>query len=287
MIETKRMLITPEMAKAWLEKSTTHNRNVGKTRLANIVNALKTGRWEFNGETMIFDENGNILDGHTRLTACAQSGVPLESLVVFGVPARVLPTIDGTGGRTHADLLTFAGEKNTHVLASACRLVWLAEGDSLDAVSSSASKMGMTREELLPILARNPSLRASASAYHPYYKGFQLVTPSIWVFMMSWLPRYSPQKAESFLASLSQGTGLDQFDPVYQLRHRLIQNSLTKAKLPLLDILALIIKAWVFHAKGLKVQQLRWRTQGAKPEMFPNPNPWPAEDAEETGDIGF
>jgi hypothetical protein len=50
---------------------------------------MRLGVWALNGKSLIFDSNGRLLNGQHRLTACAQSGVPLVTLVVRGVNPSV------------------------------------------------------------------------------------------------------------------------------------------------------------------------------------------------------
>lgn len=51
---------------------------------------MKTGRWVLNGETICFDSNGVLRDGHHRLLAIIESGVTIEVLVVRGVAAFLM-----------------------------------------------------------------------------------------------------------------------------------------------------------------------------------------------------
>ena len=53
------------------------------------------------------------------------------------------------------------------------------------------------------------------------------------------------------------------------LRERLRTNSAGKAKLPLLEIVALFFKAWIAYQNGKQVKCLRWNNGGANPEKFP------------------
>jgi hypothetical protein len=75
--------------------------------------------------------------------------------------------------------------------------------------------------------------------------------------------------AEQFFDRLASGAGLTKHDPVYLLRERLRTNSAGKAKLPLLEIVALFFKAWIAYRNGKQVKCLRWNNGGANPEKFP------------------
>jgi hypothetical protein len=70
------------------------------------------------------------------------------------------------------------------------------------------------------------------------------------------------------LHSSLEGVGLDGDSPSYFLRERLIANQSNKAKLPKLEIAALLIKALTAESEGRTLRTLRW-SAGAK-EAFPS-----------------
>lgn len=273
------MTVTPAQARQWLAASNTTNRSLSKMLLAQMVKDLLAGKWRLNGETIIFDSASNILDGHHRLTACAESGVAIETFVVLGADPSALVTIDTGKTRDSTDALTFAGESNAGALAAAARLVWLAEAGSLDESGRGARRAGLTREELLNTVARHPGLRDAASGCTAYYRQFPQLPRSLWAFMRYWFARYDAARAASFVEALASGAGLEKDDAVFLLRSRLIQNANMKAKLPLKEVLALAIKAWVHHARGEKLRSLRWLADGNRAEAFPDPDPGALPDA--------
>lgn len=79
------MMVTPEMAAEWL-KSNTKNRSLSQAIVNYYAAEMKAGRWELNGETIKFYENGTLKDGQHRLSAVVKAGVPVEMEVRFGVP---------------------------------------------------------------------------------------------------------------------------------------------------------------------------------------------------------
>lgn len=85
------MLITPEMARKWLEEY--NERNPRKRINNNVVNAyvedMRNGKWLFNGEPIVFDENGFIKNGQHRLCAIIRSGISAFILVVFNVDPTI------------------------------------------------------------------------------------------------------------------------------------------------------------------------------------------------------
>lgn len=268
-MNVQRATVTPEIAAEWLRKSGTKNRNLKRGVVAGLARAMRGGEWRVNGETIIKDDAGNILDGHHRLSACVEAGVPFETLIVFGAPADALATIDTGRARTAADTLTFAGEVNADTLSAAARLTWLAHEGCLEFGSRSGGELGLTREALVAFVRAHPGLRESASRASTRYKLFPHLPRSVWGFLDYYLPELSAGRARAFLSALESGAGLESGDPRHVLRERLILNAASKAKLPLVQVLALTAKAWNLYLAGRTVKFLRWRTEGDSPEPFP------------------
>ena len=89
------MEITPEKAREILEKRNTDNYRNLKQSAANLYEKdMKDGNWMFNGDTIRFDKNGQLMDGQTRLTAIRDSGISQKFFVVTGLDPECAKTID-------------------------------------------------------------------------------------------------------------------------------------------------------------------------------------------------
>lgn len=96
--------ITPEMATHYLDKSKGNRKLRERTKLMSYVKDMERGAWLYNGDAIRFSEDGVLLDGHHRLTACEKSGVPLISDIVV-IPSESIHTIDKGASRSEADSL--------------------------------------------------------------------------------------------------------------------------------------------------------------------------------------
>lgn len=105
---------TPEMAKDILAKHNSKNRRLSKSH-ANLLRInMEKGTWLFNGDSICFDDKGELIDGQHRLSALSSFGKPLPLLVVRGLPSEAIKTIDQTHkNRSLADLLKIDGITNT------------------------------------------------------------------------------------------------------------------------------------------------------------------------------
>lgn len=126
-LTVKVMQITRELALEWLKKNAL-NRAVRRGNLQRLINALKSGTWDHcNGETIVFADDGSLMDGQHRLQAVVETGIPITSLVVWGVEARKMGTIDTGSMRGMGDYFAMAGYKNGRNLAAALALLALWE----------------------------------------------------------------------------------------------------------------------------------------------------------------
>ncbi|WP_257264502.1 ParB/RepB/Spo0J family partition protein [Endozoicomonas sp. ONNA2] len=99
--QSTRLLMTPEMAENILEERNGRNRKISKELVRRISRDIKNDRWIFNGQPIIFDDEGHLIDGQHRLTAIARSGKAVETLVVSGIEdKKAFHTIDHGKPRT-------------------------------------------------------------------------------------------------------------------------------------------------------------------------------------------
>jgi hypothetical protein len=86
--------ITPDKAIAYLAKST-GNRPIIQRSVTELYAAIKTGKWRVTPNGIGFDVNGRLIDGHHRLTAITQAGLPVQSWVTRGLDPESWFAIDG------------------------------------------------------------------------------------------------------------------------------------------------------------------------------------------------
>ncbi|MBO7732139.1 MAG: hypothetical protein J6S67_06295 [Methanobrevibacter sp.] len=95
MIKFNLVEITPEKADEWLQKRNTENyRNYKPSAEYLYKKDMKDGNWLFNGDTIKFDTNGNLIDGQHRLKAIKESETTQKYIVVEGLDPECTKTID-------------------------------------------------------------------------------------------------------------------------------------------------------------------------------------------------
>lgn len=99
--------ITPSIAKDILDNRNENNYRTLKESAARLYeNDMKAGNWMFNGDTIRFDTNGDLIDGQTRLEAISRSGIPQDFIVVYGLDPNCAQTIDSGFKRSIEDYLS-------------------------------------------------------------------------------------------------------------------------------------------------------------------------------------
>lgn len=110
--------VTPEMAADILTNHNLNNRNVSKSHVKVLLQNMKTNAWRFNGDSIRFDENGNLIDGQHRLNALKEYGQPLPMLLISGFDEQTIRTIDQEiKPRNLGDLFKMNGVANSNAVA--------------------------------------------------------------------------------------------------------------------------------------------------------------------------
>jgi hypothetical protein len=260
-----RMLVTPAMAKIWLETTNVNNRPLSEMHWMKIWLDIAEGRWKYNGEPISFGTNGALLNGQHRLQACAVGDTPIDTDVIFGLDPEAMSTIDIGKVRTAANIAHLEGIQNASVACAAAHLILLHENGGIQQLGNKQVEPSKTKvNERVRTDHRISDIAGRAAGL-----GRSLAPPRVMACCYYFFSAQNPDLAEQFFDRLASGAGLTKHDPVYLLRERLRTNSAGKAKLPLLEIVALFFKAWIAYRNGKQVKCLRWNNGGANPEKFP------------------
>lgn len=106
------MVITPAMAKEWLETRNTANRGLLRNRVLQYTADMQNGTWIPNHQGIAFYDDGTLFDGQHRLAACVESGVNLQTQVTFGMQKEAAIGVDCHRARDLKDNIRLAGLSN-------------------------------------------------------------------------------------------------------------------------------------------------------------------------------
>ena len=266
------VLITPGMALGWLKRND-KNRTFSRKAAKDLSYEMANGYWKENGESIIFDWAGMLIDGQHRLQAVVKSGHNYLVPVITGVEAAVRPTVDTGKKRSGAANLQMAGEKNAAVL-SATLVLWRGyAARDVPAMTHPAQGNPERRTSIPRIMeyvSEVPGIREAVTkslALRPAGPGRALVPASeaamVWLAIVK--SGASEDRANQFLGSVLAGFNLTEDSPVVGLRRRLIDNIGPGLRMDKRERLALVLKTWLLWSTGQTRKVIRWETD----ESFP------------------
>ncbi len=121
------MLVTPELAQAWLTKRAPFQRSISQSTVAKYAAEMRKGAWQFVPNLVIsLTPDGFILDGQHRLSAVVQSGIAQRFMVHFDGDQSHFSVIDRGRLRSPIQLAAMADcEFNLgHHVSAVNALLW-------------------------------------------------------------------------------------------------------------------------------------------------------------------
>jgi hypothetical protein len=113
MLKSEVVLITPEMAKKYLEKNT-RNRPFCRSSVDRYLTDMRNNRWRLTHQGIAFNCDGTLLDGQHRLQAIIELGIPIYMMVTWNVDAEAQLNMDDHKIRAaHCSLSIVTGESVT------------------------------------------------------------------------------------------------------------------------------------------------------------------------------
>lgn len=238
--------ITPELAHYYLSLST-GNRNLKRVKMINLIRDMKNGHWEVNGEGIIFDADGALLDGHHRLTACRESQVTIKSVVVRGVSKAAHGTIDTGTSRTVGDTLHMGGIKNSNAVAAiSVILACLKNGK--------ARSVALTTTEVYQMIEAYPAILDAKDFANRTLTRCGSLLGAVYVVAEKTGERAIATEFRDVLKS-----GIPAYDgcPAHLFRERIIRESIIGKPCTLTDLQTLFFTAWEKFRRGDRVKNLK------------------------------
>lgn len=252
--------VTPAMAQEFL-KANTSNRPLRKDYVAELASTMRRGEWSLNGETIKFAKNGRLLDGQHRLSAIIESRVPIDIMVVRNVDDGAFATIDMNRKRTAADALAIAGYPNEKLVAASVRLILLLSDNKPNArVVYSHTQIKEWCDAYFEELSRFIPLGRMVAKSN-------MCESSIVVALCYFFNQKDPSATNTFFSRVADGVGLRNGSPIAALRSRLTTNATSPAKLPRVDVVALIIKSWNAYREDRDIDVIAWRSDEGFPSI--------------------
>lgn len=258
--------ISPAKASKYLESSP-ENRVTSSTRkVANIyAEAMKRGEWRMNGECIIFDKEGRLLDGHHRLLGVTIAGIPVKLSVCRGVDREVFTTYN-CGLRTNlAQILGMKGVKNNMMIMGIIGInINLCSTGRIR--SNNGASGGGTRtisSDFNVYMADRDAYDEAAVLANRLYS-YGKILRHTWIggvyYFLTHKGGYSPIEVLPFFEALChlETSGVT---PCDTLRNYIIRQRFSNMKLEDGYLAALLIKAWNAYITKRTVKQIRFNQE--------------------------
>ncbi|MFI7189971.1 hypothetical protein ACIBQ0_09570 [Nocardia nova] len=272
-ISTDVVAVDAAVAKRWLLRNT-NNRTVREKKVQQYHVEMIEGRWQFNGEAIKFDPDGNLLDGQHRLEALARTagtGLAFPMLVIRGLPPQTQVTMDQGVKRTPADQLELRGigAANPQLTAGAIRVLQQWHDGNLfgdkTRVSALSAPQVVEWAECYPHHVETINLYAS--------RGITRIKarPSVSAAVAVRLHEIDPDDCAQYFDLALTGAGLALDSPILALRERLDRIKTNKIRTSDREFLALFVITWNAFRHRRALTKLQLPKHGLTRANFPTP----------------
>lgn len=207
--------VTPGLAAEWLQANK-RNRPLSKSHVDHMEDVMLSGDMTMNGEPLIFDSNGDLMNGQHRLHACLRSGVCFDALVVRNVSPDAFDTLDGGRKRTIADVLGMNGESLPRYVAVGLSALFnfIESGGRIDCRRGRIATPKIAER----LLKAHPRMRESVAAIRS-----QKLFDGQWVYCIHYLFTLVDNRLASELVEVLRNGSPDVGRPFNVLREQLIR----------------------------------------------------------------
>ena len=266
-IEKKK--ITPKMAHEFLRMNWS-NRTVRNEHTDRIATDIREGRWQLNGESIKFDDDGHLIDGQHRLLAIIEADKAAETYIVTGAPKSTQRTLGGVIARTFSDELTMRGVPYASVCAGAAKTAaiydrfnfWEPKHVRQISVTDQADAFDRHEDAILA------AAKFVTRLYGQNKGGGFLPTQTMMAGQLVWMRRHDMKTADWFVERAYTGVALAHDEPVHLLR-RMFNPRDVRRRMGFNLRNAVTIKAFNYTCEGRKIGRLQWRSAGPMVEDFP------------------
>lgn len=258
-------VIHPPTAKQMLETNR-GNRHPNVAAIGRYADDMAAGRWHVGTSVIIFNEDGDLIDGQHRLQACVQAGVPFTSLVVRGVSREARPAIDQGVKRSLSHVLTWKGHVSTASLGAAVKAAWVWQNTGTPFNRSTFP----TNDQSLAWLELNPSMPATVKVADQLKKALGVPLSTVAAFL-HWTTMAEPEATDEFVGKMKLGVGLEYGDPALALREWVLRQATSNvtSRKPLPAVYCQVfVTAWNAQMEGRPMKQAKYVKRDTFPELL-------------------
>lgn len=256
--------ITPAKAQQYLQTSK-GNRPISRPTVLSYADTMKKGGWLLNGVCICFDTDGHLSDGHHRLWAVIEAGIPVRFDVCRGVPTEAFTTYDCGRHRTLGQLLAMQDKKHYNLVASI-----VVANDQIvrrgrlhgNISADNKNNAKKTNAEKYQLYQKDPAGYDAAAAVMVRLLGRCRVISGSWAggiyYYLTHTGGYSEQEVLPFFEAVFS---IDTSDIMVadMLRKTITKAALEGKSLQPELLWALIVKSWNYYITGVTPKILRYQ----------------------------
>lgn len=250
--------INPDIAELWLSKFNGTNRPLIENHSKELARRMSADQWRLNGETIKFNQKGEMIDGQHRCRAIVIHSKPVEIEVRFGL-GNIFETLDEGKKRSPGDVLAIEG--TSHYTNIAAAIGFIVRHNNGNNVVGSRMKSKISNRDVLDFYHKHAEkleeyVRFGNKLYD--LSGRFLSASEFTAYMYLFSEKHATD-ASKFLEKLAIGANLERTSPIFHLRAKLMQSKMDKQKsLNARVKKALIIKAWNAYRKDNEMKILKF-----------------------------
>ena len=262
--------VTPMHAASLLEKNSC-NRALSDKTVSKYAKQMARNKWALNGEPIILNGDGRMLNGQHRAAACVKAGKPFPSLIVSGIDESAFDTMDSGKQRTLADAMSADGIANASSAAAGVRCLKAYE-QSETPDTRVLNDLYFVKRDYIDRYHEDAELIQRGILHATRLRGKMQIAKSAMTFCFVIFAGYDEDLAADFFAGVECGRGLAKRDPCYVVRERFLRIGVAdKFDMTATEQAAAMFKAFRAFAHNVEIgpRQLAWRRYGPAAEKFP------------------
>lgn len=211
--------IKPSVASYILENNNSKNRKISASKIRQTSSDILSGKFLVNGESVIFDRNGLLLDGQHRLLACVETNVEIVSLCAFGIDPIAMQTIDLGKGRTSGDVAQISGIPSGNAVAAIARMMIAYDKTNGETLGR---PQDLSSNEILQYLNDNPDVSDVHRWSVTHLASLRGICPATVLAAARIIlqRKYGPEVVH-YLNQVGSGINIAPNDPAFIIRRRL------------------------------------------------------------------
>lgn len=262
------LIITPKMARKWLDENNRNNRRVSEDRVQLLVKQIKEGKFILSPDAIAFDQDDRLYNGQHRLKACVLANESICCVVLRDATPESFMITDIGMRKGGAHALGTLGFENASNVAALARIIYMIEESGGLGSVSNHSMRTVPPNDVVAVVEKYPDIMKWVNLARVLTnKRDRINTPATAIGIVLWhaFSCSCYDEMVSFLEKVASGEGLEANTPELILRRRLANTVRSGAWGSYLESVALICKAFKLSRRGEKKTTLIWTSA----EPFP------------------